>query len=416
MFLENNFSDSLHQTGLEPVITFSYILEGSLDVDKLKETFESVILHFPVLSARMDSSGTALFLPKDNLGFILWTALDHNKPLSEVFTPPPTVSDQVVVSSADEMTRINFYFPRGIARITRKGAAGKDWPLIECCVQRFTGKTVIAIAANHLLTDMGGIAIIISSWTKALRGETLPEPAPYNDVFKDHLPSIVTPPAGSVILTIPRIVRYCFQSFVDSIRYGSPETRSIFIPRSIIQEWKDKERVSTNDLVTAWLYKAWASTVESKSLTVSLEIVMDLRKHLSEIVPENYLRNAVFACTSPRTLTCDEINKMSLLQLAQTIRSIINYYTPQVILNEIAYVVKHSRGLGSIPKGNLFVICSSGSKFNLHDVDFGAKIESFEVIVRADRKVANVGTVWLENHGARFRFTTNKKRWSRCML
>ena len=139
---------------------------------------------------------------------------------------------------------------------------------------------------------------------------------------------------------------------------------------------------------------------------------MDLRKHLPEIVPENYLRNASHGCVSPRTLTCAELNNMSHIQLAQTIRSIIKHYTPDVILNDVAYGVKYSRyGLGMFPEGNIFVICSSWSKFNLLEMDFGAKTESFEGIGRLDRKIANIGSIWLENGGARLNLMMCKKRW-----
>ena len=414
MFLENNFSDGFHENGMDIVLTWGYVLDRSVDVDKLKNAFESVIHHFPVLSARMDSSGKKLFLPTENVGYVLWSVVDHNRPMSEVFTPLPTVSDRIIVSSTDEEARMDFYFPQGTTRVSRKGAAGRDWPLIEICIQRFTDKSVIALAWNHMLTDAGGMAIIVSSWTKALRGEVLPEVAPYDDVFKDHFPSNPTAPIGSVVPTISRLVRYLFGSITDNIRYGSPKGRTIFIPNSLLNEWKENSGVSTNDLLTAWLFKAWASTINSKSLTISIEFLMDLRKHLPEIVPETYLRNASYACVSPHTLTCAEINEMSQLQLAQTIRSIIKHYTPEVILNDIAYGVKYSHhNLGMFPKGNTFVVCTSWSKFNLLEMDFGAKTESFEGIGRSDRKLANMGCIWLEHGGARIGLSLCKKKWNR---
>ena len=201
---------------------------------------------------------------------------------------------------------------------------------------------------------------------------------------------------------------------MDNIRCGSPESRRIFIPNSVLREWKENSGVSTNDLLTAWLFKAWASTIKSKSLTVSIQFIMDLRKHLPEIVPETYLRNAVHGCVSPHTLTCAEINKMSQLQLAQTIRSIIKHYTPEVIINDIAYGVKYSHhGLGVFPKGDTFVLCTSWSRFNLLETDFGAMTESFEGVGRLDRKIANIGGIWLEYGGARLTLVLCKKRWKR---
>ena len=105
---------------------------------------------------------------------------------------------------------------------------------------------------------------------------------------------------------------------------------------------------------------------------------------------------------------------MSHLELARSIRSTVNQYNPKVLLNDIAYQVKYSRkGLGMLPKGEKLVICISWSKFNLPEMDFGAKTESFEGIGRANRGVANLGSIWLEPGGARLTLFMCKKRWKR---
>ena len=59
------------------------------------------------------------------------------------------------------------------------------------------------------------------------------------------------------------------------------------------------------------------------------------------------------------------------------------------------------------------MICSSWSRFNLLEMDFGAKIESFEGVALLDRKIANVGSIWMEHGGARLAFVMRKKRWKR---
>ena len=47
------------------------------------------------------------------------------------------------------------------------------------------------------------------------------------------------------------------------------------------------------------------------------------------------------------------------------------------------------------------MICSSWSRFNLVEMDFGAKIQSFERIGLLDRNIVNVGSIWMEHDGAR---------------
>lgn len=412
VFLENNFSDRFHQNS-DIVLACGYIVDGSIDVDKLNHAFKSVIQHFPILSAKVDSSGKYLFLSTEGIKNVSWTVIDHTKRISEAFTFPPTASDRILVSSIDPQARMDFYFPKGI-HVSRKEVAGQERLLFNVCIQRFSDKTIIGLAWNHLLTDFGGMSTVISSWVKIFRGEDPLIAAPYNDVFKDHFPSNPTAPEGSIIPTFSRIAQYSFRSVTDIVKYGPLELRTIFIPNSIIKEWKaNSSNVTTNDLLTAWLFKAWASTVSSNSLTVSISVIMDLRKHLPCVVPETYLRNASFGCLSPGTFTCGEINKMSQLELAQTIRSIIKRYTPKVILNEIAYARKHCReGLCMFPKGDTVLICSSGSIFNQIEIDSGAKTELFEFMVLFRRKIPNVGSIWIEPGGARLNLYMHKKRWN----
>ena len=414
MSLENNFADRFTENGLDTVMMCVYIVDRPLDFDKLKSAFESVFRHFPILSARMDSSGKKLYLPSENVESILWTAVEHDQPLSKSFTIPSTVSDRILLSSANVQSRTDFFFPKGTARISRKGAAGKPWPLVEVYIQRFSDKTVIGFAWNHMLMDGGGMLVtVLSSWTKALREETLPDVAPFNDVFKSHYPSNPTAPIGSVLPSFSRILRYIFRSTVDTILYGSPEFHTIFIPDSVVSEWKaNVADVSTNDLLTAWLFKAWASTIKSKSLTISTVFIMDLRKRLPDIAPETYLRNASYDCVSTHPLTAAEINKMSHLELAQNIRATAKYYTPEVILNDIAYREKYStNGLGMLPKGNTFVICSSVTKFNLRDMDFGGKNEWLEITGRPDRSVPNLGCMWSVHGGVVATLSMSKRKW-----
>jgi hypothetical protein len=56
---------------------------------------------------------------------------------------------------------------------------------------------------------------------------------------------------------------------------------------------------------------------------------------------------------------------------------------------------------------------SSWSKFNLPQTDFGGKTESFEGFTRLNRQYGNVGSVWLEDGGARINWWMSKKMWNK---
>ena len=412
MLLENSSIDVARGNALDSSPVLGWILNGEIDVDHLKAALEQTVQNYPVLKARMDKSGKQLVLPDEDSEPFSWTVVEQNKPLSAVFTEPPT-SDTIVVTPVDTGARADFYVPLATTVVRRPNVAKGKSPLIEIRVQKFTDKTVIGLSWNHLLTDGGGIAKVLSAWAKASKGEPLPEPASCNDPFKAHYFSSPYPPKGSVVPGFYKKFGAYSRAIAEIIRYGKPDARSIFIPNSILAEWKSKsDGVSTNDLITAWLFKGWASTVNS--LTVSIITVMDLRKHLPDIVPANYLRNAGSARASPQTLSSTEINNMSQLELAKLIRSFVQYFTPEVEMNHQSYEYIHCReGFGMWPVANTALTLSSWSMFRLPQMDFGAKVESFEGFQRLSRQWGNVGSVWLEDGGARISFWMSKKRWSR---
>src|SRR5204862_6351408 len=126
-------------------------------------------------------------------------------------------------------------------------------PLVEVRVQRFLDKTVIGVMWNHFLTDAGGMAIVLSSWSRALRGEPLPEVASIQDPFKQAYKSIANPvqPPDSALPGIAKSIQILYALISEVVWYGWPEPRSIFIPKSVLREWQSTCRghqISTNDM------------------------------------------------------------------------------------------------------------------------------------------------------------------------
>jgi hypothetical protein len=161
----------------------------------------------------------------------------------------------------------------------------------------------------------------------------------------------------------------------------------------VLREWKAKsDGVSTNDLITAWLFKAWASTVDS--ITVSIVTVKDLRAHLPNIVPAFCFRNANAARAAPSTITSHEINKISQLELAKIIRSYVQYFTSEVEMNHQSYeIMKSQKGFGMWPKENT-ALTLSWSMFKLPQMEFGATVESFEGFQRLSRQYVPAACGW----------------------
>jgi hypothetical protein len=410
MILENSRVDRL-LNAIDVFPVFGYIIDGRLNPDRLKSALEQVIRHFPVLRARMCRNGKELMIPEnqEDKELFSWTVKNHMMLMSTMFKALST-TDEISVSRFDISERLNFYIPLKSTVVRRPYIADECSPLIEVRVQLFIDKTVIGLSWNHILTDGGGISIILSSWAKALKGDSLPEVVSNKDPFKAFYSSNPAPPSGAVIPGFTEALQMGCTMITEIIRYGRPQARSIFIPNSVLAQWKSaSDGVSTNDLITAWLLKAWASTV--KSGTVSVITIMDLRKHLPEIVPPTYLRNASSARPSPHAMTVKDINKMSQLEVAEVIRSFVKHFSPEVELNFQSYEEQNGI-MRMIPKSKWAIALSSWSRFNLPQIDFGAKTESFEGGNRRSREFGNVGCVWLEERGARITFLTSKRRWN----
>src|SRR5205814_2887201 len=124
---------------------------------------ERVIQHFPVLTARMCRNGKELMIPEKPAGDLFsWTVLDYMQPLATAFAVPAQ-SDMISVTRLDSRARADFYIPLKSTVVCQPSVADERSPLIEVRIQRFTDKTVIGISWNHLLTDGGGFAIVLSS-------------------------------------------------------------------------------------------------------------------------------------------------------------------------------------------------------------------------------------------------------------
>ena len=403
ILLENSYSDNICGNGPDACPVFGYIVDGKLNIQQLKSSLEQVIRHFPVLSARMSPNGKQLIIPEEQGDLFSWTVEEHSKPMD--FTPLPS-TDVISINRFNSKARMDFYVPLKSTTVRRPIATNQFNPLIEVHIQVFSNKTVIGLSWNHLLTDGGGIAILLSLWSKALKGEPMPEASiNYQDPLPAHYITNPKAPTGVVEPALFNKFRLISSLLIDRARYGPAEPRTIFIPKWVLNEWKSASpgEISSYNMVTAWILKGWASAFSSG--TVSIIIPLDLRKQLPGIIPPTYMRNATSPRISPRPLKIADINKWSQLEVARVLHSFVQHFTPDVELNFHSY--EFSRGgktFRLLPEGNKGFALTSGMYFDYPKVDFGGKTESFEGYIGAGSAVGNMGTVWMEDGGARVNF------------
>lgn len=181
LILENSTLDNPFGTAMDSSPVWGYIVDGKLDIHHLKEALDKVVQHFPVFRARMHRDGKHLILT--DKPEVSWIVIAHEILLSQVFDLPPKSDSKVSVTPCDTVLRADFYIPRATTTVRRPSLADERTPLVEIRVQTFLDKTVVGLSWNHLLTDGGGMSFVVSAWTKALRDESLPDVAPFDNPF-----------------------------------------------------------------------------------------------------------------------------------------------------------------------------------------------------------------------------------------
>jgi hypothetical protein len=396
---------------LECYPVLGFIVDGQLDPIKLKTGLDIVFDHNPILAARMSPNGCDLFLVDDRAHDKFGWKVEDNRPkrLETLFTVPRVRSDCISFLPSDPRDRAEFYIPESTM------TSGDN--LIHFRIQIFSDKTVIGLMYNHFLTDAAGIHTILKLWSKALRGEVLQKTPISRDPFLPHYIPDPAPPPGLVPLSTWKGLHLKYLSFIERISYGPPQPRSIFIPRIVLDEWKAAvPDVSINDLITAWVLKAWASSRASSRTSglISIYIIADLKRRLPDIVPQSYLRNAITGRLSPYPFRIDKLNAMSFSEVAREIHSFNRSITPEFELNCQSY--EHSRrrdGIIMVPETPALAISSVSSMFYSPDINFGGKTEVFDCLMRSKNPRGERGTAWLDKEGASVTFWMSEGRWKK---
>jgi hypothetical protein len=147
-----------------------------------------------------------------------------------------------------------------------------DLPLLYLHFVKAKDATLICIAWRHIVMDASGAGELVKAWQEGLlhdSGVTLPQsPAqqPTNKEISRLLDGISVEPAWSpphsFKFTLWGLLRFGVGAVIDEYRYR-PYFGTIYIPQSVVKEWAFSavaelgadQKVSRNDLITAWIYK-----------------------------------------------------------------------------------------------------------------------------------------------------------------
>ena len=150
----------------------------------------------------------------------------------------------------------------------------RNLPLLYLHFVKAKNATLICIAWPHIIMDASGAGELVNSWQEGLSHSSgVPLPLPQSPVQQPTGHDIsrllekinIEPswtPAHSTKFTIWRLLQFGIKILSDEYRY-QPDLRALYIPASVVKEWVSsavtelgtEQKVTRNDLISAWIYK-----------------------------------------------------------------------------------------------------------------------------------------------------------------
>ncbi|KAL7920006.1 hypothetical protein ACQKWADRAFT_299889 [Trichoderma austrokoningii] len=270
--------------------------------------------------------------------------------------------------------------------------------MLKIDVETYSDATVISVRSPHILNDAKGFERILTAWATAVNSgvEEVPELAPLG---WDPLSGLgdKSNPANDT-RNVPRgwtsIVGAAEKQLAANMQQefaSEPRAKSMsfHFPLSEINQLRkeaqgaapDGVRLSENDVVFAFLARAWASSSSASPSTLAhLMFPIDLRGRLPDRFgpdPGSYIHNAVFAVPLLRTFTMEDLRSMSLGDVAMEVRRTVQQLTTEEMERNADWVLANP-DRNPIPRGaeGLMFGVSSWRKMKFLDVNFKGALES----------------------------------------
>lgn len=271
-------------------------------------------------------------------------------------------------------------------------------PMLKVDVETFSDATVISVRSPHILNDAKGFERILTAWATAVNSgiEDVAELAPLGWDPLSGLGDKHSPANNAK--NIPRgwssIVGAAEKQFAANLKKEfesepGAKSMSLHFPLSEITRLRkeaqgavaDGVRLSENDVVFAFLARAWANSCSASPSTLAhLMFPIDLRSRLPERFgpdPGSYIHNAVFAVPLLRIFTMEELRDMSLGDVAMEVRKTVQQLTNEELERNADWVLANAEQ-NPIPRGidGLFFGVSSWRKMKFLDINLKGALES----------------------------------------
>ncbi|MFF7859108.1 acyltransferase [Streptomyces sp. NPDC007904] len=310
--------------------TFYY--RQRLDAEALRESLRRTLVHYPLLTGRLERDTDRGLSVVCNDAGVLFTESHLDLPMPD-YGPGRSARDDL---------------RRYVHSVNPFRVVGHDTPLLTVKVTHLRGGSVLGVTVNHSLVDGGGCLDFLLHWSRTYRG--LDHPAPSHDrALVDDL-AAGTPPAPDdpqyAVVTgrgkfgfLWRVNARARRVRTLTTRFSSAEVLAL---RDTARSGGHGTRASSGDALSAHVWRVLGALRDREPETTErLGLVVGLRAALSERLPHGYWGNAVSNTTA--ALPARALREESLAHTASAVREALDRVTLRRIREETAFLEAQRR-------------------------------------------------------------------------
>ena len=309
------FEESLPGTNPNEVLLF---YKKRTPVLKLKESFFKAAEYYNLFSSRL------IMIDHDKFALQYCTdGIEYN-----LLPPINTTSDNINIDDIKKMM------------VHVKTLPGE--PLLALTGIPIKDGVLGAISCSHVIADGISLILFLYVWGCIIEGKDFPLPSPQrlfkgDPISSDKIDKALIPPLSELSNAIQNRVKldsnvktyakreYFTDEFLNDIKHKAKSENEKYI-------------ISNNQIINSFLLKKYHDRILPDTDRIRLRVPINLRD-IHPDIDSLYIGNAFFI--SFTEFTKDEINKMSIPQIAYRLKESIKKARNENYIKELAYLSKH---------------------------------------------------------------------------
>jgi shikimate O-hydroxycinnamoyltransferase len=300
--------------------TFYY--RGTLDADALRASLRATLVHYPMLTGRLE---------RDTDGGLSVVCNDAGVPFTECRSERPLPDYGPDHSARGDMRR-------HIHQVNPFRVVGHDTPLFTAKATHLRGGFALGITANHSIMDGASCVDFLLHWSRTHRGLDH-RPAPYARTLLDGLAEGAPPGAGHDDPQYAVVTRRRKFGFLWRVNAGAPRVRTL------TTRFTAQEVLALKEVATAQLAGGGPRISSGDALAAQVWRVLGAlrgrRPSLRGRLPDGYWGNAVSNTTA--SLPARALREGPLGETAAAVRTAVERVTAARVREETAFLEAQHR-------------------------------------------------------------------------